>query len=127
MKFEAGKPATVVKILRKNPNDYRSGTVNEPQATLLVKRVMKRWVETEDGRKWDLGGNIYPRQRGHHPYPEKLVPGTTAEIELRARANQAREAIQRHGHDWNASRGLSDAAAIAILEIWDRDIAEKTP
>jgi len=33
-----------------------------PGAPRKVKRILKRWLELDDGTKWTLSGNTYPRE-----------------------------------------------------------------
>lgn len=50
LKWEAGQK--VVVVLR-----------GEVQRVVHIRRVLKRFVETDDGCKWDLSGYMYPKQQ----------------------------------------------------------------
>lgn len=95
-----------------------SGAGDRPRRFLRkVRRVMKRFVELNDGSRWSRTGKVYPSQEWSTSYMTPLAecpPGTATEIE------RERLAREMHKFDWHDVSVEKLRAIRGILE------AEKT-
>jgi hypothetical protein len=78
------------------------GYMSEPQAVLIITKILKQYVETNDGRKWDMNGYSRPRSSGYY----------------RAYITQMTDEIQR---------SIDTKRAQGKIEDWVRDNLRKAP
>ena len=75
-----------------------NGFTHEPSAIRKVARVMKRFVELDDGTKWDEFGHEYPYQRGSYHRPT-IKPATDAHARNRTAVDSHPERGRSHAQE----------------------------
>lgn len=113
--------------LNVKPGDWVTkfwGFRHQPESLAKVKRVMQRFIELEDGSKWNLWGHPYPRNSS---YNSPCIEVTTQAHRDEIRARRLRGVISDWAEKRMGSASLEELATVAAAIPKEKPEEESTP